>query len=234
MVFRPRQKTSPDIFPIIVDNKVIAQKDTAKLLGVYLDNHLSWDEHINNLMKKINFGLLLLYKLRLFLSQKQLLMVYHAFIQSHVSYACLVWGPTYKHHLCRIKVAQNKALRIMQFLPPLSNVDHLFEQFGIMDIYSLVRYKICLTAWMLHTSKIVVPSIKLVYARGHHGTRGHANLNLISYNVRNNFGNLHFLQSAFHLWNKLPYEVRAEPKLTLAKVKLKKLACNVNNSSLVL
>ncbi len=47
IIFRPRQKKINSNLVIQYNNQTITQKQYIKFLGVYLDEHLSWKEHIN-------------------------------------------------------------------------------------------------------------------------------------------------------------------------------------------
>jgi len=188
----------------------IEQKDSVKLLGVQIDSALSWDEHVNKLLKKLNFGLLLLSKLRSFLTQDQLCMVYQAFVQSHINYGILVWGLTSQSNLQKIKIVQNKALRIIASLHPLTNVDQLYNDLNIMHVYAMVHYKIAYTTWLLVQNPSLIPSVKLKFLMSGYRTRGEANLKLKNYHFSNNFGKLHFLHMSYCIWNLLPLSLGCE------------------------
>ena len=61
IIFRPRQKILPQIRPLIVDNNIVELVETTKLLGVYIDQHLTWKTHINVICKKIAKSIGLMY-----------------------------------------------------------------------------------------------------------------------------------------------------------------------------
>ena len=61
IIFRPRQKILPQIRPLIVDNNIVELVETTKLLGVYIDQHLTWETHINVICKKIAKSIGLMY-----------------------------------------------------------------------------------------------------------------------------------------------------------------------------
>ena len=152
----------------------------------------------------------MLFKLRSFLTQDQLLMVYHAFIQSHINYAIVVWGLTTQTNLQKVKIVQNKALRIIASLPSLTNVDHLYSQFNIMHVYCLIHYKICYSTWLLIQNPSLIPSVKLKFISSSYKTRAEVNLKLENFSFFNNFGRLHFLHVAYYAWNLLPLNLRCE------------------------
>ena len=66
-----------------------------KFLGVYLDDKLSYEHHINHVINKISRHSGILYKIRKNLPDKALLNYYYAFIYPYISYNVEVWVAAY-------------------------------------------------------------------------------------------------------------------------------------------
>ena len=66
--------------------------DSVKFLGVYLDGTLVFDQHIEQIAKKLSKVIFLLRTLRGAVDHQVLLMVFYALFQSHCNYAILTWG----------------------------------------------------------------------------------------------------------------------------------------------
>ena len=66
---------------------VINESDTVKLLGITIDNILTFNEHINNLCRNTSYKLYALRRIRKHLTQDQAKMLYIAFINSQFDYA---------------------------------------------------------------------------------------------------------------------------------------------------
>ena len=64
---------------------------SAKYLGVIVDHHLSWAEHIDKVRKSVNTGIALINRIKDGISKGDLVSVYHGFIGSHLDYCCPVW-----------------------------------------------------------------------------------------------------------------------------------------------
>ena len=62
----------------------IKEKEYTKYLGILIDNKLSWKQHINHVNLKVSKGLAILYKLRNYVSEQILKMLYFSFIQPHI------------------------------------------------------------------------------------------------------------------------------------------------------
>ena len=63
-----------------------------KLQGVTIDNTLSWDIQVENVFKKCNTYLLLLSRIKQFLSIDSRTLFYNAYILPHLDYCCVIWG----------------------------------------------------------------------------------------------------------------------------------------------
>ena len=68
-----------------------------------------------------------------------LIKIYHALFQSHIRYACQVWGlcDTYITH--RILTLQKTALRLITFNEPRAHSNPIFSKLGILKFFDLVK-----------------------------------------------------------------------------------------------
>ena len=56
----------------------------------------------------------MLYKVRQFVNEKTLILIYHAIFDSHLNYASIVWGKT-KSSINSVFTIQKKAIRAIHF-----------------------------------------------------------------------------------------------------------------------
>ena len=75
---------------------------------MFLDNHLSWDYHLNQLGKKLSRANGIIAKLRHNAPIKTCIQVYYAIFYSHLIYGCLIWGLTSEKNLNIIRILQKK------------------------------------------------------------------------------------------------------------------------------
>ena len=94
-------------------HKPIERKQTAKFLGVYIDENLHWTHHINTLCTRISRNIGILYKMKDILPPKPMKILFHSFIQSHLNHCSLIWGLGTKNSLKKLFVCQKKAIRIL-------------------------------------------------------------------------------------------------------------------------
>ena len=69
--------------------------DKASFVGLQIDKHLTWTEHIKMVNKTIRSKVGILFRLRHFVPQTIVLLLYKALIQPHLMYGIEVWGNTY-------------------------------------------------------------------------------------------------------------------------------------------
>ena len=63
-----------------------------KSLGLLIDEHLTWKDHVDETVKKISKAIGALKRVRPFISVKTALQIYHALIPPYFDYCSFVWG----------------------------------------------------------------------------------------------------------------------------------------------
>ena len=80
VIFKSKRKKFNDTVKIILSGKRIYPTASVKYLGVKIDQHLTWQHHINDLSVKLNRANALLFKIRKFVDDKILRSIYFAII----------------------------------------------------------------------------------------------------------------------------------------------------------
>ena len=84
-----------------------------KCLGVVIDKHLLWHDHVNSVCRKIYAGLAMLKRIRPFVEDDTLKLLYSCLIQSQMDYCCEIWGDRFNTHIERITKLQKRAARLI-------------------------------------------------------------------------------------------------------------------------
>ncbi|EDO35725.1 predicted protein [Nematostella vectensis] len=79
-------RTLPCKPSISIDNKELKQVQQSRVLGVEIDEHLNWDQHIDSLAKKVSSGIGAMKRISEFANQNTLVSIYNAIIQPHLNY----------------------------------------------------------------------------------------------------------------------------------------------------
>ena len=117
MIFRRKGKN--EICPFVnMNGSIIKEVDSAKFLGIIIDNKLNWLEHMKCISRKIAKGTGIIIKACKSFETETLLNLYNLLIFPHISHSIHVWGTTASVHLHRIYVFQKK--KIFEFAPELT------------------------------------------------------------------------------------------------------------------
>ena len=94
-------------------NENIRHIDCTDYLGVKLDAHLTWNDQIDAVCKKLVFIISRLGRLRHVLAPRIFMYIYQGIIQPKFDYALTIWGFTSQYNLSKVQRLQNRAARII-------------------------------------------------------------------------------------------------------------------------
>ena len=86
-----RQRLTNDNLDLMFNNESLNMIPNDKILGLFVDNNLTWSEHIKFLTKKISSNTWLLSKIKRFLSTDHRVQFYKSYIQPHIDFCNIVW-----------------------------------------------------------------------------------------------------------------------------------------------
>ena len=98
---------------VVIGDRPIERVRDCKILGVQIDESLTWEKHIDQIAKKISSGISAIRKLRNFANRDTLVSVYNALIQPHFDYCCEVWDSLGSGLAQRLQKLQNRCARII-------------------------------------------------------------------------------------------------------------------------
>ena len=97
------------------------------------------------LRKKLSRSIGLLSKVRYYVPKHLLRTIYHSVFNSHLIYACEIWGQNKtNHYFKKLLCLQEEALRIIDFKPQASPSDCIFKKNKVLKISDFVKYKYAL------------------------------------------------------------------------------------------
>ena len=103
------------------DNKLAIEYDNfdlqltscEKVLGVHIDDNLTWTNHFQHVSKKISSYLWLLFQIKSYLSLQHRVLFYNAYIKPHFEYCCVIWGNSFNSNLHKIEKLQRRACKLI-------------------------------------------------------------------------------------------------------------------------
>lgn len=108
-----RKRLPTDSLKINYDDEYLQEISSDKILGVKVDNNLTWSEHIKLITKKMVSNIWLLSKIKAFLSQDHRVQFYKSYIQPHIDFCNIVWGSTSETNKLKIFRLQKRACRVI-------------------------------------------------------------------------------------------------------------------------
>lgn len=120
ILFTRRRKVAPDL-RLTYDGDVIRRVSELKLLGLVIDERLSYSAHIRRAISRasdVTRRLYPLLKRTSGLSSVNKLCLYKVFVRSVLTYAIQIWHTASNAHLSRVQIFQNRALRSIMDLRP--------------------------------------------------------------------------------------------------------------------
>ena len=209
---------------ITIDNQPIPRSSSIRFLGAFLDEELKGSAYFGNLKRKLIGGVAALSRASRHLNEKSLLLVYHAFFSSHLTYGIEVFGLAYKNITDPIYKLQKRALRIVARKSPREHTAPIFKHLDILPYALLIRFSLCILVFKLLTDRI--PKIVSLRVSSNHTRGSHARLILLS-RCLSNVGQFSIGNRGASFWNDLPVAIRsAEYSVNAFKRMVKKHLLN--------
>jgi hypothetical protein len=194
---------------IIVDNNPINHANSVKFLGVIIDEQLTWSTHIDKCAKKISSGLYAINAVKNILNTKNLKILYHSLIQSHLNYCNITWGYALKKYTNRLTILQKKAIRNITKSTYNAHTSPLFKDHGLLKLEDICNIQI---AKLMHsyTHDDLPTNLMSLFnsntAFHSHNTRQHHDPHFMQYNTARMSNS--FLAKCPKIWAQLPHNIK--------------------------
>ncbi len=116
-----------------VGDKPIKQVNQAKLLGIIIDESLTWDKHIYKMYYKISKKLGMLKILKKFIPCNTLLMLFNSLVLPHFDYANVIWRTSCGTQIKYVFKLHKRAARILTNASRFSWTKSLFEKLNCVS-----------------------------------------------------------------------------------------------------
>ncbi|MCG8113294.1 MAG: reverse transcriptase family protein, partial [Candidatus Thiodiazotropha taylori] len=195
-----------------------------KLLGVYIDENLSWSAHIDHLCISISSKISLLRQLSHYVPRGVLKQFYQGYILPLIDYGSITWGSTCGTNVERLLKLQKRAARIILNAGFDTPSVSMFKELGWLSVGGRLKYnKAVLTYKALNDlAPDYIASLLKPMSQAHSlNLRSTENGSLHVPRSRTKLYNGSFSCSAPRLWNSLPHETRNSKSLYSFKKSLK-------------
>lgn len=211
ILFRTRQSNITVPCNVTIMNESIKLAEATKFLGVYIDEFLTWSQHIEKLSIKINKQCHGLRVVSNYVSQSTLKTIYSASLESMVRYGIIFWG---SGNIDDIFVAQKRLIRTMFQMKFRESCRGVFKANSILTVYALYIYE-CLMFIFKFMDKFTVHNVEHNYP-----TRS-VNINYPYHRLTLTEKSPHYM--CIKLYNNLPNEVKSISSLAQFKRSIRTL-----------
>ena len=208
--------------PIKFGNSFIHQTSQTKFLGLHIDNHLSFDHHINHISNKLSKAIGILYKLNHTLPTHTLITLHNTLILPYLTYCIESWHGTSRYLTESVNVLHKKAIRAIFNLPYNAHTNEYYRDHKILKLQDLYIMNLC-----THLFQYKYPTVPLSFSSRiqthsnlhNHNTRNRHDINLPRYTKSSTQSC--FLFQAIHEWNSLPQTIKDVKNKNTLKAYLK-------------
>ena len=220
-----KNKLSDGTLNINVNGGVIEQVCVHKLLGLKFDEQLSFNEHIEDLCRKLSQRIGVLNKIKRNLPINERKLFYNALIKPIMLYGSCVWSSTSCENINRIYKLQKRAARVILNTDRHERSTNLFEQLNWLPLKDeIIMQKSCLLYKCMRGEARNYLRQLLVKNSGLHTRKTrHAEYGLVCprYN-RETEGGRTFHISSVKLWNSIPIDIHKKETIGDLKNSLRK------------
>ena len=157
IIFSGKKVYNKDLSKIEIESIQMPQVASTRFLGIIIDESLSWREQIFDVCRKVSKSIGIIRRVRNLISKKCLLTLYYSLIYPYLSYCNIVWGSTFTTSLQKIKILQNRFVRLATRSVWDATSAPLFLQLQILNIYDINKYLICLFMYQIFSIGLNVP-----------------------------------------------------------------------------
>ena len=231
MILGSKYKTNTsDAIHISIENDMLASTEHQKLLGIYLDQNLTYDKEVDEICKSVSKRITLLKLLSKYVDQNSLKIYYQSYILPLFDYGCMVWGKTKKSNIDRLIKLQKRAARIILKADIMTSSKHMFTVLNWLPFDKRVDYHTCIMVYKaLNKQTPEYISQLLVKTSDTHSLnlRSNSNDDLRIPRSYTQYFDKSFSVCGPKLWNNLPADVKLSKTLEIFKRKLKDYMLNM-------
>ena len=138
----------------VSDNPIPCVQST-KFLGIFIDDTLSWKNHVKHLYNKLTMNKHMLSISKHKLDKDSLQKVYFSHIHSHLVYGIKAWGPSLSSEsLDVLHKQQNKCIRQMDRSKTTS---HMYRDMRILKLLDMIKLEQCKLGYQLWNNLLPAP-----------------------------------------------------------------------------
>ena len=214
MLFNSRP---PDnVLALTINNVALPRVAATKLLGIIIDDKLSWKPHIQSVKSKLSSVLSIIYKASKLINTTWMYALYCSLFHPYLSYRNEIWGSTYPSNVKCLFTLQ----KIICNADRLAHTNAMFKDMSILKLSEFVKYKTAIMMFNLfHGTLPIQLQRRFTKYSSVHSTR--QNKSFVMVQVRTNINAMCLSVYGLKLWNTLPDDIKNCTSVKILKKCLK-------------
>ena len=209
---------------IYLENEIIKQVDTQKLLGIIIDKSLNWDEQISAVCLNITRRISLLKQLSKYVNIDSLKLYYNSYILPILDYGCIIWSWTTIKNIGRILKLQKRAARIILKVDYMTPSLEMFKTLQWLSFPQRIKYHTALMIFKTlnrHAPEYLLDLFTKASEMHGRNLRSVTNDDLRVPFARTNYFSKSFSIEGAKQWNSLPTDIKQIKTLHSFKTSLR-------------
>jgi len=217
MLFEPHNR--PNVLnsnisnAIVLDGHQIGRIKVVKYLGVFINEKLTWAEHIDYLIGKVSSLSGILYRNKIFLPSNCKRNIYFALIHSNITYCIEVYANVSNSVIHPLIVKCNRLLRSLQIKPRTTPLFELYSAYNTLPIDLLFEYyTLKFMHKSIHNSQSMPINVQNWFVRGS-TLHSHNTRHKDQFIIQSKYNHCSLLFYGPSMWAKLPLNLQNEKSL---------------------
>ena len=218
---RQKHQLHPPPLNLTLQSQNIEQVKTHRLLGVIIDDQMSWAPHIDAATKTVSKSTFLLSKLKYFTDVHTRKLFYSSHIQPHLNYASCVWDGCSEASLKRLNSLHRRAAKLILAESPL-NTDEKLVKLNFLPLRKrfLFNKGVLMRKAMVSGKPPYLANLFELSSTPHNTRSEQKTLKIVK--PRLDLYKTSFSFSGAKLWNSLPDFITSAPSMCSFKTQLQK------------
>jgi ribonuclease P/MRP protein subunit RPP40 len=214
IIFRShRKRCTENMTSLVKINDIpISQETSTKFLGVIIDNHLTWTEHIRLVTAKVAKNVGILGRTSFLLPPCIRLTIYFSLIYPYLTFCNMIWASTYDSRLKKLVILQKRAIRIISGVSYCSHTGPIFLKLKLLKFHQIRHFQIAVFMYKFNHS-LLPPWYDHYYKIGtdYHSYNTRASKSYRTIFARTNVRRFSIKFSGPRIWNSIPIRIQQVP-----------------------
>ena len=201
----------------------ISRSDSVKYLGLTLDEHLTFNQHVQSVCNSIKRYFKIFYNIRRYLHIKQAEVLYYSMIYSRIKYGIAVYGHTSKSNLNRIQTLQNQLMKVLtsrEYRFPTNALHTEHKILKVADIFLQEKLSF-VHNFMNNKLPSMFDNYYIKFSQIHNITTRNSNFNFIVPIFKTRFGSYALKIDGATVWNELDNSIKQITNVKTFRSKVK-------------